>query len=48
MTAELEYLKFFYKKACEQFSDGGTDERYWIACDYEETTGKTLPEGYEV
>ena len=46
MTAELEYLKFFYKKACEQFEEGGTDERYWISEEYTEETGNGVPEGY--
>lgn len=44
--AELEYLKFFYKTACEYFSAGGTDEAYWISEAYEEETGKKAPEGY--
>lgn len=45
-SAELEFLRFFYNKACEYFSDGGTDEAYWFKEAFEEETGKDLPEGY--
>lgn len=47
MTAELEFLKYFYKEACHLYREGGTDERYWISEAYTEETGNELPEGYE-
>lgn len=44
--AELHYLRFFYKKACEIYSEGGTDEAHWIYEMYEEETGKLPPKPY--
>ena len=43
MEEELEYLRFFRSKACEMYSEGGTDEAYWWDEAYQEETGKEPP-----
>jgi hypothetical protein len=45
VAAELAFLRFFYNTACEWYSDGGTDEEYWIKEAYYEA-GHTIPEAY--
>ena len=45
VEGELDFLRFFYKKAVEQCREGGTDEDYWFKEEYMES-GKHLPEGY--
>jgi uncharacterized protein YdaT len=43
--SELEFLRFFHKTATEWYSNGSTDEEFWIKEMYEET-GNTVPEEY--
>lgn len=44
-VGELAYLRFFHKQACEQFAEGGTDEKFAIQEAYVEA-GHTVPKEY--
>lgn len=45
--AEIEYLRFFHKEACEWFEEEGLPlAKKYIAYAYEELTGIEAPEGY--
>jgi hypothetical protein len=46
-ATELEFLRFYQKKAAEWYADGGTDEDYWIKEEFVEQTGKRLPKEYD-
>lgn len=44
LATELEYLQFFY--GCADFGPADSDVRELINEEFEEVTGKRLPEGY--
>lgn len=47
-ATELEFLRFYKKRAAEMYADGGTDEDYWITEEFTEATGKRLPFEWDI